>query len=186
MKPNFYQIFRHKLTEEEVKTPVENESNLDKILNKSKKITSVLTQLMTTQKKVNQEAKDQLKEVISDIKCISYKPTTFRVVIPNGNFFDLKYDPTPLELQYPNDYQPKDSFTIIVSGKKFNLANNSELESSMEYVNKLLSTQPIGKAPEEAPEPGEAPKTGPEAPLEPGEEEAAPEEEPEATPEETK
>ena len=91
-----------------------------------------------------------------------------------------------MELQYPNDYQPKDSFTIIVSGKKFNLANNSELESSMEYVNKLLSTQPIGKAPEEAPEPGEAPKTGPEAPLEPGEEEAAPEEEPEATPEETK
>ena len=180
MKPNYYQIFRYKLAEEEVKTPVENESNLDKILRKSKRITSVLTQLMTTQKKVNQEAKDQLKEVISDIKCISYKPTTFRVVIPNGNYFDLKYDPTPLELQYPNDYEPKDSFTVIVSGKRFNIANNSELESSMEYINKLLSTKPIGKAPEEAPEPGEAPKTGPEAPVEPGEEEA-----PETTPEET-
>ena len=180
MKPNYYQIFRYKLAEEEVKTPVENESNLDKILRKSKRITSVLTQLMTTQKKVNQEAKDQLKEVISDIKCISYKPTTFRVVIPNGNYFDLKYDPTPLELQYPNDYEPKDSFTVIVSGKRFNIANNSELESSMEYINKLLSTKPICKAPEEAPEPGEAPKTGPEAPVEPGEEEA-----PETTPEET-
>jgi hypothetical protein len=180
MKPNYYQIFRYKLAEEEVKTPVETESNLDKILRKSKRITSVLTQLMTTQKKVNQEAKDQLKEVISDIKCISYKPTTFRVVIPNGNYFDLKYDPTPLELQYPNDYEPKDSFTVIVSGKRFNIANNSELESSMEYINKLLSTKPIGKAPEEAPEPGEAPKTGPEAPVEPGEEEA-----PETTPEET-
>ena len=180
MKPNYYQIFRYKLAEEEVKTPVENESNLDKILRKSKRITSVLTQLMTTQKKVNQEAKDQLKEVISDIKCISYKPTTFRVVIPNGNYFDLKYDPTPLELQYPNDYEPKDSFTVIVSGKRFNIANNSELESSMEYINKLLSTKPIGKAPEEAPEPGEAPKTRPEAPVEPGEEEA-----PETTPEET-
>ena len=140
MKPNYYHIFKLKLKEEEVVTPIENESNLEKILEKPNKVSKVLALLLTTQKSLNDEAKTQLREVVSDIKCISYKPTTFRVVIPNGNYFDLKYDPTPLNIQYPDDFQPKDSFTVIVSGKKFHIANNSELDSAIDYINILLST----------------------------------------------
>ena len=156
MKPNYYHIFKLKLKEEEVVTPIENESNLEKILEKPNKISKVLALLLTTQNSLNDEAKTQLREVVSDIKCISYKPTTFRVVIPNGNYFDLKYDPTPLNIQYPDDFQSKDSFTVIVSGKKFHLANNSELDSAIDYINILLSTSPIGKEPETPPE-GETP-----------------------------
>lgn len=171
MKMNYYQIFKYKLNEEEVVTPIENESNLDKILEKPNKISKTLVTLLTTEKSLNDEAKNQLREVVSDIRCISYKPTAFRIVIPNGNYFDLKYDPTPLQVQYPEDFQPKDAFTVLVSGKKFHLANNSELDSALDYINILLKTSPVGKAPEETeseppaePEGGETPpeETAPE------------------------
>jgi len=170
MKPNYYHIFKLKLKEEEVVTPIENESNLEKILEKPNKVSKVLALLLTTQKSLNDEAKTQLREVVSDIKCISYKPTTFRVVIPNGNYFDLKYDPTPLNIQYPDDFQPKDSFTVIVSGKKFHIANNSELDSAIDYINILLSTSPIGKEPEPGAEPAAEPETPPEGETPPEEE----------------
>ena len=170
MKPNYYHIFKLKLKEEEVVTPSENESNLEKILEKPNKISKVLALLLTTQNSLNDEAKTQLREVVSDIKCISYKPTTFRVVIPNGNYFDLKYDPTPLNIQYPDDFQSKDSFTVIVSGKKFHLANNSELDSAIDYINILLSTSPIGKEPEPGAEPAAEPETPPEGETPPEEE----------------
>jgi hypothetical protein len=170
MKPNYYHIFKLKLKEEEVVTPIENESNLEKILEKPNKVSKVLALLLTTQKSLNDEAKTQLREVVSDIKCISYKPTTFRVVIPNGNYFDLKYDPTPLNIQYPDDFQPKDSFTVIVSGKKFHIANNSELDSAIDYINILLSTSPIGKEPEPGAEPAAGPETPPEGETPPEEE----------------
>lgn len=170
MKPNYYHIFKLKLKEEEVVTPIENESNLEKILEKPNKISKVLALLLTTQNSLNDEAKTQLREVVSDIKCISYKPTTFRVVIPNGNYFDLKYDPTPLNIQYPDDFQSKDSFTVIVSGKKFHLANNSELDSAIDYINILLSTSPIGKEPEPGTEPAAEPETPPEGETPPEEE----------------
>ena len=170
MKPNYYHIFKLKLKEEEVVTPIENESNLEKILEKPNKISKVLALLLTTQNSLNDEAKTQLREVVSDIKCISYKPTTFRVVIPNGNYFDLKYDPTPLNIQYPDDFQSKESFTVIVSGKKFHLANNSELDSAIDYINILLSTSPIGKEPEPGAEPAAEPETPPEGETPPEEE----------------
>jgi hypothetical protein len=170
MKPNYYHIFKLKLKEEEVVTPIENESNLEKILEKPNKVSKVLALLLTTQKSLNDEVKTQLREVVSDIKCISYKPTTFRVVIPNGNYFDLKYDPTPLNIQYPDDFQPKDSFTVIVSGKKFHIANNSELDSAIDYINILLSTSPIGKESEPGAEPAAEPETPPEGETPPEEE----------------
>lgn len=188
MKINYYEIFKSKLSEAEVKTDIQNESNLEKILKSSKKITSVLVELLTTQKHLNDEAKEQIRNVVSDIKCISYKPTTFRVVIPNGNYFDMKYDPTPLEIQYPEDYRPWDSFTIAVSGKKYSIANRSEYEQCLDYINQLLSTNPITKPtpPETAPEeaPAEAPPEGetpPEGEAPPEEQPTPPEEEEAAT-----
>lgn len=173
MKPNFFENFRYKwLFEEAEITPVETESNLEKILTKSPKLTSVLVKMLTTQNKANEEALEQIRNTVSDMRCISYKPTTFRAVIPNGNYFDIKYNPTPLEIEYPEDYEPTDSFQILVSGKKFNISNKSEYEQAMDYINILLKTSPITKEPEPEEEPVPAEETGgeetpPEAPEEP-------------------
>ena len=181
MKPNYYQIFQYKLLEAAEITHVETESNLEKILSKSPKVTSVLLKLLTSQNKKNDRAMEQIRSTVSDIRCISYKPTTFRVVIPNGNYFDLKYDPTPLELNYPEDFSPSDSFQVIVSGKKYNISNRSEYEQALDYINILLKTNPITKEPEPGEEPaaagGETPPEG-EAPPE-GEENPPEEETPE-------
>jgi len=75
-----------------------------------------------------------------------------------------------LNIQYPDDFQPKDSFTVIVSGKKFHIANNSELDSAIDYINILLSTSPIGKEPEPGAEPAAEPETPPEGETPPEEE----------------
>lgn len=167
MKPNYYQIFQYKLLEAAEITAVETESNLEKVLSKSPKVTSVLLKLLTTQKSKNDKALEQIRNTVSDIRCIAYKPTTFRVVIPNGNYFDIKYDPTPLEINYPEDFSPSDSFQVIVSGKKYNISNRSEYEQALDYINILLKTNPITKEPEPEEEPvaGETPPEG-EAPPE--------------------
>ena len=176
MKPNFFENFRYKFLFEEAEiTPVETQSNLEKVLDKSPKVTSVLIKLLTGENKRNEQAIEQIRNTVSDIRCISYKPTTFRVVIPNGNYFDLKYNPTPLELNYPEDYQPSDLFQVEVSGKKFGLGNRSEFEQAMDYINILLKTSPITKEPEPDEEPApaeEEPAGGEETPPETPEEEA--------------
>ena len=173
MKPNFFENFRYKYLFEEAEiTPVETQSNLEKILDKSPKITSVLIKLLTGENSKNDQALEQIRNTVSDIRCISYKPTTFRVVIPNGNYFDIKYMPTPLELDYPEDYSPTDAFQVLVSGKKFNIGNRSEYEEAMDYINILLKTAPITKEPEPEGEPAE---TAPEEETPPAEE--TPEEE---------
>lgn len=162
MKPNYYHIFRTKLYEQEVRTEIESESTLEKILRKSKKVTDVLTRLLTSQKSFNEKAKDEIREIVTDIRFMSYKPTTFRIVVKNGNYFDLKYDPTPLNIKYPEDFDVKDSFVIAILGKKYNLANQSELEQALDYINILLSSKPVVKTGEETPEGG-----APETPAEP-------------------
>ncbi len=151
MKINFYKTFKNRLLEEEKVSAVDNESDMEKILKNSKKITYVLTKLLTTQNSYNEEAKAQIRDMVSDIKCISYKPTTFRIVISNSNFFDLKYDPTPLELKHPEDFEPSDSFVVIVSGKKYNIANRSEFEQCLDNINNVLKSNPITKSTEEIP-----------------------------------
>lgn len=186
MKPNFYHIFRTKLYEQEIKTEVENESTLEKILRKSKKVPSILTNLLTSQKKFNEKAKDEIREIVSDVRFISYKPTTFRIVIKNGNYFDLKYDPVPLNIRYPEDFDVKDSFVVLVSGKKYNLANNSEMEQALDYVNALLKSKPVTKSGEEETPAAENPEGGPEAGSETAPEEETPTPPEEETPEEPK
>lgn len=172
MTPRFYEIFRNKRLSEVEITQIENESNLEKIIKKSPKVTNTLVKLLTTQEKKNLKSIEQLREVISDIRCIAYKPTTFRVVMPNGNFFDLKYNPSPLELQYPEDFKESDSFQVIANGKKYDIVNRSEFEQALDQINILLKTSAITKEPEPEGEPAPA-EGGEETPPE----EKAPEEE---------
>lgn len=183
MTPRFYEIFRNKLLSEVEITKIENESNLEKIIKKSPKVTSTLVKLLTTQEKKNQKAVDQLREVISDIRCIAYKPTTFRVIIPNGNFFDLKYNPSPLELRYPEDYKDSDAFQVIANGRKYDIVNRSEFEQALDQIGILLKTSSILKepAPDEEPAPADA---GGEEETPPAEETPAEETPEEETPEE--
>jgi len=159
MKPNFYKIFKDRLFEAEEeesekkdkkedkdkKVKIETESTLDKVLKKSKKLPAVLSKLMTTQDSYNKKAEKELREVVSDIRCVSYRPTTFRVIIPNSNYFDIIYDPTPLQIDYEEDYNPIELFTISVLGKRYSMGNRSELEQCIDYVNTLLKSNPITK-----------------------------------------
>ena len=172
MKPRFYEIFRKKVLWEVEITKVENESNLEKIIKKSPRVTNTLVKLLTTQEKKGKKAIEQLREVVSDIRCIGYKPTTFRVVIPNGNFFDLKYNPSPLELKYPEDFKDSDFFQVIANGKKYDIVNKSEYEQALDQISILLKNSPITKEPEPDEEP--APAEGGEEPKAGGEEEATP------------
>lgn len=174
MTPRFYEIFRNKRLAEVEITKIENESNLEKIIKKSPKVTNTLIKLLTTQEKKNEKSVNQLREVISDIRCIAYKPTTFRVVIPNGNFFDLKYNPSPLELEYPEDYKDGDFFQVIANGKKYDIVNRSEFEQALDQINILLKNAAITKEPEPDEEPVPA-EGGEEKPS--GEEPPPPEEE---------
>lgn len=174
MTPRFYEIFRNKRLAEVEITKIENESNLEKIIKKSPKVTNTLIKLLTTQEKKNEKSINQLREVVSDIRCIAYKPTTFRVVVPNGNFFDLKYNPSPLELNYPEDFKDSDSFQVIANGKKYDIVNRSEFEQALDQINILLKNAAITKEPEPDEEPVPA-EGGEEKPA--GEEPPPPEEE---------
>lgn len=155
---DFFYDFKNKVILSEQETPIETESDMDKILNGSKKVAQVLCELLTSYDTYNANALEELKNVITDIKVISYKPTTFRVVFKTGNYFDLKYDPTPLELKYKDDFKSKDSFIAIVAGRKYFLVNRSEFEQALDALNAQMRQRPINQsstAPESGEEPGQ-------------------------------
>jgi hypothetical protein len=102
---------------------------------------------------------DQYEIFISDIQWVAPKPTTFRVILGNGEPFMLTYTPR--------------SWVAQVEGKKYYLLNLSEEESATEAIARVLA---YGQATEPAAE-GEA--AGETAPAEePAAEEPAPEETP--------
>jgi hypothetical protein len=102
---------------------------------------------------------DQYEIFISDIQWVAPKPTTFRVILGNGEPFMLTYTPR--------------SWVAQVEGKKYYLLNLSEEESATEAIARVLA---YGQATETAAE-GEA--AGETAPAEePAAEEPAPEETP--------
>lgn len=164
MKPNYFYIFKNKVlleaAEEAPQDPKisaeDDSSDLDRVLNNSKKVNYTLVKLLTTYEEPNDKTKEELKNLITDIRCISYKPTTFRIILANGNFFDLKYDPTPSQLKYPSDYKPSDLFVANILGKHYNLSNKSEYEQCLDYIQKIQRENPILVK-----EPGEGETGGP-------------------------
>lgn len=127
-----------------------NESDLEKVLKKSPKVTYTLMRLLTSQKEVNQKAQDEIRDIVTDIKIISFRPTTFRIIFKNSNYFDLVYNPSPLEVQNPEKYKPSDFFRVAIVGKRYDLSNDSEFEQALDYIGQCLKFNPIdSKNPDE-------------------------------------
>ena len=99
---------------------------------------------------------DQYEIFISDIQWVAPRPTTFRVILGNGEPFMLTYTPR--------------SWIAVIEGKKYYLLNLNEEESATEAIARMLA---YGIA-EEKPVEGETTETSTE---EPAIEEPTPEEE---------
>lgn len=118
-------------------------SDLEKVLAKSKKVVYTLTKLLTSQKSVNSIAQKEIRDIVGDIKIISFRPTTFRIIFKNSNYFDLVYDPTPLQIKKEKSEQPSDLFKVEIAGKRYDLASNSSFEQSLDYIGQALKYNPI-------------------------------------------
>ena len=137
-KPDFLQA-QDKISLDAPKFPV---------LEKFPELKQVITDLLTNQYEI----------FISDIQWVAPKPTTFRIVLGNGETFMLTYSPR--------------SWVAQIEGKKYYLLNLNEEESATEAIARILA---YGMQ-EEKTEPGaEGGETSTETPAEetpPAEEEA--------------
>jgi hypothetical protein len=95
---------------------------------------------------------DQYEIFITDIQWVAPKPTTFRVVLGNGEPFMLTYSPR--------------SWVAQIEGKKYYLLNLSEEESATEAIARVLAYGVTEEKPggEETPE--ETPAAAEEVPAE--------------------
>ena len=120
------------------------------VLEKFPQLKEIIVNLLTNQYEI----------FVSDIQWVAPKPTTFRVVLGNGENFMLTYSPR--------------SWVAQIEGKKYYLLNLSEEEAATEAIARILA---YGIA-EEKTEPGAEGEAAAETPAEePAAEEPAPEEE---------
>lgn len=136
------------------------EEELFPVLAKFPKLKEVIMDLLT----------DQYGDFISDIWWVAPRPTTFKIILANEQYFYLIYT--------------ERSWIAQVEGKKFYLANLNEEERAADSIARILryggGAEPDKDAPTgEVPTDGEAPadETVPETPTE----ETPPTEEPEET-----
>lgn len=151
-------------------------ADVDQMLERFKILKYVLEDLLTSSKGDDYNRGEDLGKLISKIDIIVFKPTTFKITFKNGASMNLKYDPTPMEMDPKNkgDYKPRDFFWCQILGKKYSLGNRSEYMQALDYISKALESKPIGSGnnqstqdqkPEETPE--ETPdETGKETPQE--------------------
>lgn len=136
-KPDYLQV-QDKISLDAPKFPV---------LEKFPELKKIIVDLLT----------DQFEIFITDIQWVAPKPTTFRVILGNGEPFMLIYSPR--------------SWVAQIEGKKYYLLNLSEEESATEAIARILAygTQEE-TTPEEGPaggtEAGGAEAGGEEAPTE--------------------
>jgi hypothetical protein len=127
-----------------LKEEYEASSNVSDALNRFKVLKLVLQDLLTGKAQDEYSRQDDLEKLISDIEVIVFKPTTFQITFKNGSKMNLKYDPTPMELQNRDDYKARDFFQCQIMGKKYNLGNRSEYLQALDYIGKALSEKPVG------------------------------------------
>ena len=112
------------------------------VLSKFPELKDIIVDLLT----------DQYEIFITDIQWVAPKPTTFRVVLGNGEPFMLTYSPR--------------SWVAQIEGKKYYLLNLSEEESATEAIARVLAYGVTEEKPggEETPE--ETPAAAEEVPAE--------------------
>jgi len=93
---------------------------------------------------------DQYEIFITDIQWVAPKPTTFRIILGNGETFMLTYTPR--------------SWVAQVEGKKYYLLNLSEEESATEAIARVLAYGIAEEKPEAGAE-GETTETPAEEPA---------------------
>jgi hypothetical protein len=130
----------------------------------------VLTKFPILKKVVTDLLTDQFEMFISDIQWVAPRPTTFKIVLANGQFFYFIYT--------------ERSWIAQIEGKKYYLLNINEEEQAAESIARILrygnKTEPEKT---EVPTGGEIPAdepvpTGEEIPSPEGGEETLPTEEP--------
>lgn len=124
----------------------ETTSNMTDILNRYKVLRLVLQDLLTSSTEDDYSRQDDLTKLIVDIEVVVFKPTTFLIKFKNGSEMQLKYIPTPQELDPKNkgDYKPRDYFQCQIVGKKYNLGNRSEYLQALDNIGRALSQKPVG------------------------------------------
>jgi hypothetical protein len=119
------------------------------VLEKFPELKEIIIDLLTNQYEI----------FISDIQWVAPKPTTFRIVLGNGENFMLTYSPR--------------SWVAQIEGKKYYLLNLNEEESATEAIARMLAYGIAEEKPEAGAEDGETPtKTSTETPAETPAEEA--------------
>jgi len=98
------------------------------VLEKFPTLKQVITDLLT----------DQYEIFITDIQWVAPKPTTFRIILGNGEPFMLTYTPR--------------SWVAQIEGKKYYLLNLSEEESATEAIARILAYGMQEEKPEEGAE----------------------------------
>lgn len=136
-----------------LKTIVEEVGIKDDILSRSPRVTNTLFKLLASNPKDLKRSMDEITEIIKDIRVISYKPSTFRIVLQSDNHFDLIYSPGK-DVDNFSDQESFKLFKVQIKGKKYNLYSNSDLDQAMDYINRNLSSKNIGDQGAESEESG--------------------------------
>ena len=119
----------------------------------------VLTKFPILKKVVTDLLTDQFEMFISDIQWVAPRPTTFKIVLANGQFFYFIYT--------------ERSWIAQVEGKKYYLLNINEEEQASESIARILRYG--GKAEPEKAEVPTGGETPADEPIPTGEETPAPE-----------
>lgn len=106
-------------------------SKLDMLCEKFPVLQTALEDLLGTNYNLN--------FIIKDIKILSNKPTTFKMITKSGTDFILKYT--------------KPSFSCIISGNVYDLNKINEKQNAVKAINRLLGLKKFGQ--EQTPPPNE-------------------------------
>jgi hypothetical protein len=93
-------------------------------VNFDKELFPILTKFPTLKKVVSDLLTDQYEDFISDIWWVAPRPTTFKIILANSQFFYLIYT--------------ERSWIAKVEGKKYYLSNLNEVERAAESIARIL------------------------------------------------
>lgn len=93
------------------------------------KYSEMLTKFPKLQETLIRLMSDDFTTFVEDIEWVAPRPTTFKIVLKNQNYFHLIWN--------------GDEFTARVSGTQYNLANLGEEQRAIKAIQELLITGPI-------------------------------------------